>query len=60
VKVFTACESADLLMHYQPLPNDDRMTRAMPKYTERHVEGMKKRGLEMTRHFALDFLVNRD
>jgi hypothetical protein len=60
VKVFTACESADHLMHYQPLPSDDRMTKAMLKDTEWYVEGMKERGLEMTGQFSMDFLVNAD
>ena len=47
MKVFIACESADLLMYYQPLPSDDRMTKAMLKYRDWYVEGMKERGLEM-------------
>jgi hypothetical protein len=60
VNVFTAYESADLLMHYLALSSDDKMMRAMLKYTERYVEAMRDRGLEMTGHFSMDFLVNGD
>ncbi|KAE9964027.1 hypothetical protein BLS_008719 [Venturia inaequalis] len=55
VKLFTACPSADMLMHYQSLPTDSPLFQVMFEYTKTYAEKM---GAEMTGHFSLDFLVD--
>lgn len=55
VAAFTACKSAELLMHYNPLPRDDPMSRAMLTYTRAYAERMHA---EMTGHFSIDFLLD--
>ena len=57
VKTFTACESADILMHYMPLPVDSALYRAMLQYTQVYVRDMRKLDKAMTGHFSIDFLV---
>lgn len=52
---FTACKSAELLMHYEPLPPEHAIFKALLKYTTSYVKQM---GQEMTGHFSIDFLVD--
>ncbi|QDS75793.1 hypothetical protein FKW77_000073 [Venturia effusa] len=54
VVLFTACPSADMLMHYQSLPTDSPLFQAMFEYTKEYASKM---GKEMTGHFSMDFLV---
>jgi hypothetical protein len=55
VAAFTACKSAELLMHYQPLSPEDPIFQAMLDYTQLYVERMEQ---EMTGHFSMDFLID--
>lgn len=55
VMLFTACPSADMLMHYQSLPSDSTLFKVMFEYTKLYAEKM---GEQMTGHFSLDFLVD--
>jgi hypothetical protein len=57
VAAFTACKSAELLMHYEPLPLDDPIFQAMLAYTTKYAERL---GQEATGHFSLDFLVDEE
>ncbi|KAE8447691.1 hypothetical protein EG329_010497 [Mollisiaceae sp. DMI_Dod_QoI] len=57
VKIFVACPSADLLMHYVPLPTSSALSQAMLLYTTLYA---KKTGPSMTGHFSIDFLVEAD
>ncbi|KAK4611758.1 hypothetical protein CLAFUW4_12924 [Fulvia fulva] len=54
VKVFVACPSAELLMHYEALAPDSALSRAMLKFTEDYAE---KGGPGFTGHCSFDFLV---
>jgi hypothetical protein len=53
VAAFTACKSAELLMHYDPLPQKDPIFKAMLEYTETYVQRMRQ---DNTGHFSMDFL----
>ncbi|USW59128.1 hypothetical protein Slin15195_G124470 [Septoria linicola] len=54
VRAFVACPSAELLMHYQALPSDSALTKAMLKFTETYAAD----GAEgLTGHLSFDFLV---
>lgn len=55
VMLFTACPSADMLMHYQSLPTDSALFQVMFEYTKTYAERMGER---MTGHFSLDFLLD--
>lgn len=55
IMLFTACPSADMLMHYQSLPTDSALFKVMFEYTKVYAEKM---GKEMTGHFSMDFLVD--
>ncbi len=57
VKAFVACSSAELLMHYTPLPTSSALSQAMLAYTAMYA---KKTGPKMTGHFSLDFLVEEN
>ncbi|CZT07136.1 uncharacterized protein RAG0_12697 [Rhynchosporium agropyri] len=57
VLAFTCCPSAELLMHYKALSPSDDMFKAMLKYTQIYAEKM---GTQMTGHFSIDFLLDRD
>lgn len=57
VKVFVACSSADLLMHYVPLPTSSALCQAMLLYTTLYAN---KTGPSMTGHFSIDFLVEAE
>ncbi|KAK8038530.1 hypothetical protein PG993_006941 [Apiospora rasikravindrae] len=61
VRCFVACPSAELLMHYRPLPADAALSRAMLRFTREFVarasaaEG--EGGEPMTGHLSFDFMV---
>ncbi len=54
VKLFVACPSSDLLMHYQALPQDSGLSKAMLHFTE---ELARRAGSNFTGHFSFDFMV---
>jgi len=53
VVLFTACPSAELLMHYEALP-PSKLSKAMLKYTEVYAERMGT----VTGHFSIDFILD--
>lgn len=55
VKAFVACPSSELLMHYEALPSDSALSRAMLRFTE---EFARRNGGDMTGHLSFDFLVD--
>ncbi|KAI4122931.1 MAG: hypothetical protein LQ338_005538, partial [Usnochroma carphineum] len=55
VKAFVACPSAELLMHYEALPSNSALSRAMLAFTREFVE---RSGRSMTGHLSFDFLVD--
>lgn len=55
VKAFVACPSSELLMHYQALPPESGLSRAMLNFTREFAE---KGGPKMTGHLSFDFLVD--
>lgn len=57
VKAFTACPSAELLMHYSALPSSSALSQAMLLYTSIYASAT---GPSMRGHFSLDFLVDED
>ncbi|CAF9904390.1 hypothetical protein IMSHALPRED_000019 [Imshaugia aleurites] len=54
VKAFVACPSSELLMHYEALPPDSALSRAMLRFTE---EFVKRSAADMTGHLSFDFLI---
>lgn len=54
VKVFAACPSAELLMHYEALPDEAPLTQAMLTFTRTFA---KDGGRSFTGHLSFDFLV---
>ncbi|MCJ1480881.1 hypothetical protein MMC06_001036 [Schaereria dolodes] len=54
VRVFVACPSSELLMHYQALPPESALSRAMLKFTQ---EFAMRSGLGMTGHLSFDFMI---
>ncbi len=54
VKAFVACPSAELLMHYEALPYDSVLRRAMLKFTR---DFAMHGGERFTGHLSFDFLV---
>ena len=54
VKVFVACPSSELLMHYEALPSGSVLSKAMLRFTE---EFVKRSGGDMTGHLSFDFLI---
>lgn len=54
VKAFVACPSAELLMHYEALPTDSKLTQEMLKFTQTYA---KAEGETFTGHLSFDFLV---
>lgn len=54
VKVFVACPSSELLMHYQALHPRSSLSKAMLKFTQ---EFATRSGDGMTGHLSFDFLV---
>ncbi|KAL8804556.1 MAG: hypothetical protein Q9182_002471 [Xanthomendoza sp. 2 TL-2023] len=57
VKLFVACPSAELLMHYEALPSDSALSRAMLSFTQ---EFVARSARSMTGHISFDFLVDED
>ncbi|KAL8667961.1 MAG: hypothetical protein Q9168_007171 [Polycauliona sp. 1 TL-2023] len=55
VKMFVACPSAELLMHYEALPADSALSRAMLAFT---IEFVARSGKSLTGHLSFDFLVD--
>ncbi|KAK8216822.1 hypothetical protein M8818_001785 [Zalaria obscura] len=55
VKAFTACPSAELLMHYEALPVDSALSRSMLRFTQ---ELASASGKDFTGHLSFDFLVD--
>lgn len=54
IKIFVACPSSELLMHYQALPQDAGLSRAMLHFTEQFA---RKAGPNFTGHLSFDFMV---
>jgi hypothetical protein len=54
VKLFVACPSSDLLMHYQALPQESGLSRAMLHFTE---EFARRAESKFTGHLSFDFMV---
>lgn len=54
VKLFVACPSSDLLMHYQALPQQSGLSRAMFQFTK---EFARRAGPNFTGHLSFDFMV---
>jgi hypothetical protein len=54
VKLFVACPSSDLLMHYQALPQESGLSKAMLHFTE---EFARRAGSSFTGHLSFDFMV---
>ena len=57
VKAFLACQSKELLMHYEALPEDSTLGRAMLRFTRELVGRMGGGGRTPTGHLSFDFLV---
>ncbi|KAL8932165.1 MAG: hypothetical protein Q9216_006940 [Gyalolechia sp. 2 TL-2023] len=57
VKAFVACPSKELLMHYEALPAESALSRAMLAFTREFVE---RSGRDMTGHLSFDFLVDEN
>ncbi|KAL8911985.1 MAG: hypothetical protein Q9171_002961 [Xanthocarpia ochracea] len=57
VKAFVACPSAELLMHYEALPSDSALSRAMLAFTK---EFVARSGQSLTGHLSFDFMVDED
>ncbi|GAM88784.1 hypothetical protein ANO11243_068180 [Dothideomycetidae sp. 11243] len=56
VVAFTACPSAELLMHYTALPTDSALSRSMLNFTRRFASSCPD---GFTGHLSFDFLVDR-
>ena len=54
VKAFVACPSLELLMHYEALPKDEPLSKAMLLFTK---EFVRRSGGQWTGHLSFDFLV---
>ncbi|KAI8955795.1 carbamoylphosphate synthase large subunit [Xylaria longipes] len=57
LKCFVACPSAELLMHYAPLPRDDALWREMRDFAVGFLERSPSVS-GMTGHLSLDFMVD--
>ncbi|OAG42594.1 hypothetical protein AYO21_03179 [Fonsecaea monophora] len=57
VKAFVACPSAELLMHYQALPAESPLSRAMLAFTRKYAASG---GRGFTGHLSFDFMVRED
>ena len=55
VMVFVACPSAELLMHYEAIPSDSELHRAMLAFTKEYAE---YEGKGFTGHLSFDFMVD--
>ncbi|KAG9895836.1 putative O-methyltransferase, partial [Aureobasidium melanogenum] len=56
VKAFTACPSAELLMHYEALSPDSSLSRSMLRFTQEYAASDPE---NFTGHLSFDFLVDR-
>lgn len=54
VKAFVACPSAELLMHYEAIPPESKLSREMLKFTQTYA---KAGGESFTGHLSFDFFV---
>ncbi|KAM0344174.1 hypothetical protein ACHAPU_007896 [Fusarium lateritium] len=54
---FVACRSADVLMHYEALPADSPLSKAMLDFTLKQSEGC---GDNFTGHMSFDFLIDKE
>lgn len=57
VKVFCACPSSDMLMHYESLAPQSALSTAMLQFTERVA---REGGVGFTGHMSFDFLVDEE
>ncbi|KKY35075.1 putative carbamoylphosphate synthase large subunit [Diaporthe ampelina] len=57
VKVFAACPSSELLMHYEALPADDPLTAEMLDFTTKFAAAA---GAGFTGHLSFDFMAEED
>ncbi|KAI0517244.1 carbamoylphosphate synthase large subunit [Xylaria bambusicola] len=57
LRCFVACPSAELLMHYTPLPQDDMLWQDMRDFTMKFLERSSNAG-NMTGHMSFDFMVD--
>lgn len=57
VKAFAACPSAELLMHYEALPTDSKLTQAMLEFTTTFAS---HHGKGFTGHLSFDFMMESD
>ncbi|KAK2604668.1 hypothetical protein N8I77_007580 [Diaporthe amygdali] len=57
VKVFTACPSSELLMHYEALPHNDPLTAEMLDFTTKFAA---EAGAGFTGHLSFDFMAEDD
>ncbi|KAH6880384.1 putative O-methyltransferase [Thelonectria olida] len=53
VRAFVACESAEVLLHYEALPSDSPLTQKMLDFTTKQAEAL---GPTFTGHLSFDFL----
>lgn len=60
IKVFVACPSSELLMHYRALPPDDPRSRDMFGFTKRFADAEKRDGRNFTGHLSFDFMAEED
>lgn len=62
VKVFVACPSSELLMHYQALPADDPLSQEMLAFTKKVAKAGKQApgSSQFTGHLSFDFMVEED
>lgn len=56
VKLFVACPSAELLMHYEALPFESKLYQAMLSFTQRYAS---KGGESFTGHLSFDFMIDQ-
>lgn len=61
VKVFVACPSSELLMHYKALPAEDPLSKEMLAFTKQVAKAEKQTGdIPFTGHLSFDFMVEED
>lgn len=60
VKVFVACPSSELLMHYQALPADDPLSMAMLQFTRVFARTERQTEKSFTGHLSFDFMAEDD
>lgn len=60
VKVFTACPSLELLMHYQKMAAADPLTLEMFDFTRMYAEAGSQTASQFTGHLSFDFMAEDD